>query len=385
MERVLNLRRVNMAVYITLTVLVVTLGLLVKNRDYVQFHTDVSLRESRLQKGINRQQAWNRIPVIAIFLLLAGVSACRIAVGNDYWVYRDQFKLIMQSRHVSYEAGFNLVVMAIQDLFGYDKYLPVFGFFSIVTSFFFVKAMYDQGEWFGFSVFLLMTNGYYFSSLNSVRYYFALAVAMYAMKYVLRKQYGVFIAWIIFAAFFHKTILVVIPIYLFAAWLANHRVSKWIYAGLGAFLLSLVVFRSFYRRIVFLFYPFYEGSAFDKVDFSYTNIAKCIAVLALCVIFYRAAVKEEVRNRFYFFLMVAGLSVYTFGGFIPEVSRIGYYMTVSQVFLVPGVLSRIENKKWRTLFTCAVVVAYTVYFALFLRSAYDINIRLLPYLNWIFN
>lgn len=374
-----------MAVYITLTVLVVGLGLIVKNQDYVKLNMDVSLREHGLSKRKDRQQVWNGILAISIFVLLAGVSACRIAVGNDYWVYRDQFNLIMQSRHVSYEAGFNLVVMAIQDLFGYDKYLPVFGFFSIVTTFFFVKAMYDQGEWFGMTVFLLMTNGFYFSSLNTVRYYFALAVAMYAMKYVLRKQYGVFIAWIVFAAFFHKTILVVIPIYLIAAWLANHRVYKWMYVVLGAFLVSLVVFRNFYRKIIFIFYPYYEGSAFDKIDFSVTNVAKCVAVLALCLIFYKVALKENVQNRFYFFLMLAGFSVYTFGAFIPEVSRIGYYMTVSQIFLVPGVLVRIENKKWRMLFTGAVVLAYTAYFALFLRSAYDINIRLLPYLNWIFN
>lgn len=374
-----------MAVYITLTVLVVGLGLIVKNQDYVKLNMDVSLREHGLSKRKDRQQVWNCILAISIFVLLAGVSACRIAVGNDYWVYRDQFNLIMQSRHVSYEAGFNLVVMAIQDLFGYDKYLPVFGFFSIVTTFFFVKAMYDQGEWFGMTVFLLMTNGFYFSSLNTVRYYFALAVAMYAMKYVLRKQYGVFIAWIVFAAFFHKTILVVIPIYLIAAWLANHRVYKWMYVVLGAFLVSLVVFRNFYRKIIFIFYPYYEGSAFDKIDFSVTNVAKCVAVLALCLIFYKVALKKNVQNRFYFFLMLAGFSVYTFGAFIPEVSRIGYYMTVSQIFLVPGVLVRIENKKWRMLFTGAVVLAYTAYFALFLRSAYDINIRLLPYLNWIFN
>ena len=361
------------------------MGLIVKNQDYVKLNMDVSLREHGLSKRKDRQQVWNGILAISIFVLLAGVSACRIAVGNDYWVYRDQFNLIMQSRHVSYEAGFNLVVMAIQDLFGYDKYLPVFGFFSIVTTFFFVKAMYDQGEWFGMTVFLLMTNGFYFSSLNTVRYYFALAVAMYAMKYVLRKQYGVFIAWIVFAAFFHKTILVVIPIYLIAAWLANHRVYKWMYVVLGAFLVSLVVFRNFYRKIIFIFYPYYEGSAFDKIDFSVTNVAKCVAVLALCLIFYKVALKENVQNRFYFFLMLAGFSVYTFGAFIPEVSRIGYYMTVSQIFLVPGVLVRIENKKWRMLFTGAVVLAYTAYFALFLRSAYDINIRLLPYLNWIFN
>lgn len=374
-----------MVVYITLTVLVVLLASLVRNRDYVQLHIDVSKRENRINDRLDRGKAWNICAAVAIFVLLAGVSACRIAVGNDYWGYREQFKLIMQDRHVSYEWGFNYVVWIIQSLFGYDNYLPVFGFFSIITAFFFVKAVYDQGEWFGMSVFLLMTNGYYFSSLNSVRYYFALAVAMYSMKYVLRKQYGVFIAWVVFAALFHKTILVVIPVYLIAEWLSEHKLNKWVYAGLGAFLASLVIFRNVYRKIIFIFYPYYEGTAFDKVNFSVMNIAKCVAVLVLCILFYKTAVKENKQNRFYFFLTLAGLGVYTFGAFIPEVTRIGYYMTVSQIFLIPGVLLRIENRRWRTFWGVAVTVAFIGYFGMFLYTAQDMNIRLVPYLNWIFN
>ncbi len=374
-----------MAVYITLTVVVIGLAMMVRNQDYVKLHTDVCSRENRFYGGLNRQQACNICAAVAIFLLLSAVSACRIAVGNDYWVYRYEFNLIMQGRHVSYEWGFNLVVWLIQSIFGYDEFLPVFGFFSIVTALFFVKAMYDQAEWFAMSVFLFMTNGYYFSSLNSVRYYFVLAIALYAMKYVVRKQYGVFIAWIVFAAFFHKTILVVIPVYLIAAWLSEHKLNKLIYVVVGAFLASLVVFQEFYRKIIFFFYPYYEGSAFDKVDFSVINIAKCVAVIILCLLFFKTAVRDHKQNRFYYFLMLAGLAVYTFGAFIPEVTRIGYYMTVTQIFLIPGVLMRIENKKWRIFWTIGVVGAFSVYFAMFLYTASDVNIRLLPYLNWIFN
>lgn len=374
-----------MVVYITLFLLVVALGLLVQNKDYVQFHIGIPSGERRLQMPKDRQRASNICVVTVIFLLLAAVSACRIAVGNDYWVYRFQFNLIMQNRHVSYEAGFNLVVWIIQSIFGYDKYLPVFGFFSIVTVFFFVKAMYDQAEWFAATVFLFMTGGYYYSSLNSVRYYLVLAIAMYAMKYILRKQYGVFVAWIIFASFFHKSILVVIPVYLFAYWLAEHKIPKILYVIGGAFLVSMVLFQDFYRRIIFFFYPYYEGSVFDKVDISVTNIAKCMGVLVLCFIFYKVALGDGIQNRFYFFLSLAGFAVYTFGSFIPEVSRIGYYMIVSQCFLVPGVLMRIPEKKSRILWTVLVAIAFLGYFALFLRSAYNVDIRLLPYLNWIFD
>ena len=65
---------------------------------------------------------------------MAGVSACRIAVGNDYWVYRDNFKLIAQGRYVSYEPGFNLIVKWIQQLFGYD-HSTVYGCPSPVQTF----------------------------------------------------------------------------------------------------------------------------------------------------------------------------------------------------------------------------------------------------------
>ena len=380
-----------MAVYLTLTFLVVLLGLFVNNRDYVQLYRTPQTREGGLllaknhRGGMTRGRFLSIVLAVSVFLLLAGVSACRIAVGNDYWVYRYQFNLIMQNRHVSYEWGFNLVVWILQTIFGYDNYLPVFGFFSIVTAFFFVKAVYDQAEWFGMTIFLLMTGGYYFSSLNSVRYYLVLAMLMYATKYVLRKEYLKFVAWILVAACFHKSILVVIPFYLLARWLSETKVPKWLYAVFGFLAATMVLFPEIYRKIIFFFYPFYEGSAFDQVDISYTNISKVVATLALALLFYKLALKDNEVNKFYFYLNLGGLVIYTCGSFIPEVSRIGYYFVVSQIFFIPSVLIRITQKGWRRFFTACVVVAFLAYFALFLHSAKSMDIRLLPYLNWIFN
>ncbi len=381
-----------MAVYLSLTVITCVLALFVNNRDYVQLHKDSKtagqprfVPHRYRRGGLTRQQTINVLVAFAVFALLAGVSACRIAVGNDYWVYRFQFNLIMQGRHVSYEWGFNLVVWLMQSLFGYDNYLPVFAVFSVATAFFMVKALYDQAEWFAVSLFLLMTGGYYFSSLNSVRYYFVLAILLYAAKYVLRKEYGKFILWICFAACFHKSILVVLPVYIGARWLAEKKIPKMLYALGGLFVVSLLLFPEVYRRIIFFFYPFYENSAFDVADVSYTNIAKCVCVLVLALLYYKGAIKDNVINRFYFLLNLGGLVLYTFANFIPEISRIGYYLIVTQIFFIPSVLIRIENKKQRIFFTACALLAFVGYFALFLRSAYDVNVRLLPYLNWIFD
>ncbi len=373
-----------MAVYLSLTAAVVLLGLLIRNQEYVQYHTGPAALKRRLQGGVSRQQAFHIGVAVMIFLLLTAVSACRIAVGNDYWVYRFQFNLIMQQRTVSYEMGFNAVVWIIQTLFGYDNYLPVFAVFSVLTCFFFVKAMYDQGQWFAGTVFLLMTGGYYFSSLNSVRYYLVLAIAMYSMKYVLQGRYTMFILWIVIASLFHKSVLLVIPVYLIARFLSEINWKKW-YWGIVALLAAAAILgEALWRKIIFLFYPFYEGSDFDVRNLSWANIAKCVGTLLLCAICYKQ-IRENKRNRFYFFLNVGGLLIYTCCSFIPEISRVGYYLIVSQIFLLPNLLAEMKKGLLRNLCILGVSGAFLIYFAMFLRDAYDVNIRLLPYLNWLFN
>ena len=371
-------------VYIFLAIVTVGIGLFVNNERYVKRHI-AGNRPFGASAGCNREQARNRIAVTAVYLLLTGVSACRIAVGNDYWVYRDNFKLIAQERHVSSEFGFNYIVKWIQQLFGYDEYLPVFGFFSIITVFFFVKALYDQGNYFAFSLFLLLTGGYYFNSLNSVRYYLALAIALYSMKYVLRGEYGKFLLWVLFGMMFHKSLLLVVPVYLVAKFLATIQLKTWHYVLGGLFCGSLIFGQNIYKEIIFLFYPYYRDSAFDNGQISYANILKCVCVLALCVICYRRSLREDVANRFYFFLNVFGLVVYCCGSFIPETSRIGYYMIISQVFLLPKLLAEMKSGWFKNLCYVGVIGAFTGYFVLLLRDMYDVNVRLLPYLNWIFN
>ena len=371
-------------VYIALTIVAVLLGLCVDNRA----HVPRKIRGGRLYgeaAGIDRQQARNRVAGFAVYCLLTGVSACRIAVGNDYWVYRDNFKLIAQERHVSSESGFNIIVRWIQMLFGYDKYLPVFAFFSIVTVFFFVMALHDQGSFYAFSLYLLLTGGYYFNSLNSVRYYLALAIALYSMKYVLRGAYDKFILCVLAGTLFHKSILLVLPVYLIARFLAASKLKRWHYALGGFFAVSLVLCQNLYREIIFFFYPYYRNSAFDNGRLSYVNILKCVCVLLLGLLFCRESLKEDLMNRFYFFLNLFGLMVYCCGSFIPEVSRVGYYMIISQVFLLPRLLAEIKNIWLRRIGSMSVVAAFGGYFVMLLRQMYDVDVRLLPYLNWIFN
>lgn len=333
----------------------------------------------------SREYARSAVAEFAVFCLLTGVSACRIAVGNDYWVYRFNFRLIAQERHVSSEFGFNLIVRWMQKLFGYDNYLPIFALFSVLTVWFFVRALHGQAQHYAFSLFLLLAGGYYFNSLNTVRYYLALAIALYSMQYVLRQEFGKFALWVLFGCVFHKSILLVIPVYLAAYLLARATIKKWHLIPVAVGIASLIFCQDFYREIAFTFYPFYRDSAFDTGHISWVNVLKCVGTLILCALCYQKSIKGNVVNRFYLFLNLMALVVYPCGSFIPEISRVGYYMIISQIFLLPALVCDIDVKWLRRLCYTGVVGAFICYFALLLRGMYATDIRLLPYLNWIFN
>lgn len=376
-----------MWLYILLTVSVTLLGLLIEG-NYITFgkinphvYRCYSPNRLRVVDDSSKQAALNKVASTAIFILLFAVSALRVAVGNDYWPYRFNFLLIAADRTVSSEIGFNMIVKIMQWLFGLDNYIVIFALFSFITALFFVKAIYDQGEWVWLNYFLLMANGFYFSSFTSVRYYLALSIALFSLKYVMKGKPIQFTFTILIAAvLFHKSVLIVIPFY----YLAKLRYKKWHLIPLLGLCASFWIFSSFYRKLVFLFYPFYENSAFDDNKISYINILKALAVLVLCLIYYKPAIKDNIKNKILFNLNIIALIIFSCLWFIPETTRVGYYFSSTNIFLIPAVLSRIPSRRQKIFFTSVVVVAYSGYFAMYLKSCYEISIRLLPYMSWLF-
>lgn len=331
----------------------------------------------------NRQEMLNAILLTGIFAVLFALSALRIGIGNDYWVYRDNFlHIISGDTTVSFEIGFKALVKVLQGLFGYDNYRIVFAVMAFLTSLFFVKGLFDSADWFVMTFFLFMANGFYFMSFSNVRYYFVIAVCIYAMKFLFAKDYVRFVFWIVFASFFHKSVLLVIPVYIIAYYLKWNKKTVWL---IPAACLALVLGKEVFRRLVFVFYPYYEGDLLLDVEtISYANIAKCLAVLAFSFLYYKKAIKGNPKAETLFNLNLFALIIYSFGYYIPETSRICYYMVLGHVFLIPIVLKAIENKKQKTFFLASVILAYTMYLVIFIVKSREPTVMLLPYMTWLF-
>ena len=331
-----------------------------------------------------RRQGINDLSLLAIFTILFLLSALRLEVGNDYGTYVTTIHEIYVGGYVVTEPLFNGVVKLLCDLSGGENYLLVFAVFAFATIWIFLKVLYEQTDDFPMAFFLFMTLGIYFRTFNTVRYYFVLAITLYSFRYVLRKEYGKFVLLIVLAAFFHKSVLVVIPIY----FIANMPWKKWFAPVLILGALGMVFFQDFIMKIALMLYPSYKNTIYLETESGLSGnlmtLVRCVAILIFALLCYQEDWKEKQENRFYFKLNFLAILLYLCGSFLPLVGRIGYYLITAHILFVPAVLGSIKNEKKKKIFTILVIIAGVIYFLLFLKSANQPGVRVLPYKSWLF-
>lgn len=336
-----------------------------------------------------------------IFLILVIPAVLRQETGNDYLRYVEFFHLASIDAYVPTESGFNALVKLLYGLCGYENYLLIFAVFAILTILLMLTAIRQQAENFGFSFFLFMMFGYYFQSFNTMRYYFALSLAMTAMTFLLHRRYTGFAAMILLASLFHKSALVALVLYP----LTLHRWRKWEKAAAVLAGGLVLLFHEKALELLLVLYPSWEGTGdlAAGTSVSWVNIARCAAVLGLAFLARREAGSSIAGNpekeslpsenagqlRVYDNATFLALLLYVFGWFIPEVSRICYYLTFTQIFYIPMLLRRLadteKGEKTARVLTILTILAALVFFALFLRTAYRDTIKILPYKSFLFH
>lgn len=356
----------------------------------------------------------DRIALTGIFLLLSMFSLLRVNIGNDYGRYNQIFHELRHDGYVITEPLFNRVVEWImkQPLWYDHAYEVVFGVFGVVTVALTVKILYDYSDHFGITFFLYMTLGLYFQSFSTVRYYLALPICLYAVRFLCvepkiqlvscvpskakkRKwkewlsangqSYALFLLIILFASGFHKSALIVIPMYLVARlpW-DEWKHKKLVIAIFLLLCVQFLVFQNFYKEIMLrIYWSYEEEEGLTQATISYANIARALITFVWSLLVYPKVIRGNKRNRFWFTCNVFALALYTFGYYVPIVSRIGYFLNMSQLFLIPTCIratGSVVRKRWAT---AAVVVAGVMFFMAFLKVASG-SLAILPYQTWVF-
>lgn len=333
-----------------------------------------------------RKKALNKLYLVGIFASLFVVSALRFGIGNDYRQYTITAHEAYVGGYVVTEAGFNYLVRAIYTLLGAEYYEAVFAVFAFVTLLIFLHVLYRDSVDFAQSFFLFMALGFYFQTFNTVRYYFALSVALCSIKYVLEKDHIRFIFWILVAALFHKSVLLVIPVYFFAtyAW------KRWVFVlGIIAGVVCFAA-RGLVLELALMLYPSYRNTIYLGGGMSIMSVLRIAAVLLLYLWFlhymgddFREDSDYE-KIRFYGQLNFLAFLAATFFSFLPIITRIVYYFSVSWLLLIPLMVEKIEDEVVKIRLKYLITAVCIAYFMLFLFHAHEAGVGLLPYRSWLF-
>ncbi|MBR3305788.1 MAG: EpsG family protein [Lachnospiraceae bacterium] len=326
----------------------------------------------------SRQAYLNRLFLYALFMLLYIPAALRIYTGNDYRTYIEHFHDVNVGNYVVTEPGFNAVVKGVFYAFGGEYFMIPFAVFSFITVLFFLKGIYELSAEFYLGIFLFMTLGLYFTSYNTVRYYLALSLVFYSLYHIREKRYIAFVVCVLAAALFHKTALAALLL------LPACRLKwKWPhYAGLGLLAVSGLVFREQYMELFVKLYPSYahEEEYLAGGSLSIINIIRCAAVIALWL--YVNKKEGNLSDDIYLKMNVLALIMYSCFYFVPFVSRLGYYLSVSQILILPEII-KASKGRFRSFAYAGTLAAGCAYFAAFLYKAGDIYTKLLPYHSFL--
>jgi hypothetical protein len=147
----------------------------------------------------------------------------------------------------------------------------------------------------------------------------------------------------------------------------------------GIVCLSFLFLQDYYLKLLLVVYPSYQDTDLLEGGTSIISIARCIAVLVLAFM-YKDKIVNDKMNVIYVKCNTLALLLYVFCSFIPVISRIGYYLTVTQILLVPAILESIEDVTRKKLYKLVVLIACLLYFLIFMwKQAPADGVRILPY------
>lgn len=161
--------------------------------------------------------AWcekNRAPYASIFLsiLLVCVMGLRYDVGIDYPTYKDIYDDPYSVNALFIEPIWNIIIGLMRSMGLQSR--AFFFLTSLVTFIGFYKGIKTMSPHFYLSLLLLLICGFYFESANLLRQYVAVSLLFAGFHNFLCGKIWKFMIWAIVAAFFHASVLLVIPLIL---------------------------------------------------------------------------------------------------------------------------------------------------------------------------
>ena len=208
------------------------------------------------------------------------VSILRYKIGTDYNVYsRLQIPEVMNGINDRVEFLYRYVIKLGMAM-GHIHWVFVITHIMIIAIYWMAMKESDDYVW---SIFIFMFGCYFNLSLNIMRQFIAMGLALYALKYIWEKRFWHFAVLIVIATLFHSTAIVFIVLYP----LAFFDIPRYLplIVSAGCFLVSKIA-RGILMKLtsIVTVYESYLDSQYDKMDTQWDYIILNMFILVLLLV-----------------------------------------------------------------------------------------------------
>lgn len=282
-----------------------------------------------------------------IILMLVLISGLRVdsTLYSDEWNYRHAFQGYTNisfnalDLNILKEPGFTLLNYFIAQIT--DNSQVLIFLCACITNLSFVLFLYRYSNEFTFSLFLYVTGGTYFSSMNVIRQYLAIAIILFGFKYLLTQDLKRFTPFVLIAFLFHKSAVIA---FIFYFLINSSLISK---HKLISFLFIIFIFLNFNNLLNLLSNSGYGNyvESFSATGYGVGIIRIAFwALLYLVILLFQKAkdinsIKEKFLNCIY-----TSLSILIISAKYVYIARLDYFNCCSLV-VIPTIPYSFREKK----------------------------------------
>ncbi len=307
-----------------------------------------------------------KIAFLPIFLFLS----LRYDYGNDYHAYYEQFQLLQSyglERFQLYnkmEIGWVYLNYIFSPL-GFFAMVAFLSYFNCVVYYKIIKEFVPK-KYYWLAVFLYVFNPYIMLvHLSAMRQSLAILIFLLALKFFLKKRIVHFALVIIFASFFHKSVLLILPLIflLLSKWKINLKASIIVVI----IFVSLFFLGSLISGYVNLFLTTYlvkyaHHTENDVEVILGSGLVILSMLIALLVTLYYTEIQDE-KLKYIFKIYIISFFIIPISLYVFLVSRTGFYLSVFSILVYPNIVDSVKNNlsKKIILFFFIAITGYNFY------------------------
>lgn len=323
-----------------------------------------------------KKKVVSKFVVILTSIILIVVSGLRWKVGTDYGNY-----IFSYSRRKE-EWLFSLInfdepgigILAKIGSFIYDDYVSMFFLVAVMTIGLCIWTISKYSNNFTFSILIYIFIGAWHNSFNGIRQYAAAAIIFAGHRYIYDRKFLRYLLVIVCAMLFHKTAIIMVPIY----FVANKKIN---FKTILFLIIGVLVIRFSYDYL-FSIMSFLKGTDQSEYVYMQSNVNPLRIAVTFAPIFVALFIKTKLKMdkeiEFYLNLsLINAILMFATSG-SAYLARVGIYTELFLTLLYPRLL-KFFNKDSQKIFVILVLLFYFIYWH------HEVSVRdSLNNFRWIF-